>query len=177
MREADLRRRARNDGLVPDLARPAFVERATVFRRSRVADQRPELGVSGMAACGWKADLAPFEIYRQNPGMPDDQVRVRASIRFLFTEEGGRSSPLSGGGRYTPNHNFFGPDDRDMCIGLIELPEGRQVAPGDTIQTEMTLWIYPAVKAVIGAGRQWRIQEGGNLVAVGKILEVLDPIT
>lgn len=64
-----------------------------------------------------------------------------------------------------------------MCIGLIELPEGEQVAPGDTIQTEMTLWIYPAVKVEIGAGRQWRIQEGGKLVAVGKILEVLDPIT
>ena len=125
----------------------------------------------------WKADLAPFAIYRQNPGMPDDQVRVRASIRFLSTEEGGRSSSLSGGGRYRPNHNFFGPDDRDMCIGLIELPEGEQVAPGDTIQTEMTLWIYPTVKAEIGAGRQWRIQEGGKLVAVGKILEVLDPIT
>lgn len=109
--------------------------------------------------------------------MTDDQVRVRASIRFLSTEEGGRSSRLLGGGSYRPNHNFFGPDDRDMCMGFIELPEGQQVAPGDTIQMEMTLWIYPAVKAEIGVGRQWRIQEGGKLVAVGTILEVLDPIT
>lgn len=101
---------------------------------------------------------------------------MRASIRLLSTREGGRSSPLLGGGSYRPNHNFFGPDDRDMCVGFIELPEGQQVAPGDTIQTEMTLWIYPAVKLEIRSGRQWRIQEGGKLVAVGTILEVLDPV-
>ncbi|MGN6691885.1 MAG: hypothetical protein ACTHJU_13175 [Sphingopyxis sp.] len=106
--------------------------------------------------------------------MTDDQVRVRAAIQFLSTEEGGRSSPLLGGGSYSPNHNFFGPDDREMCMGFIDLPEGQQVAPGDTIQTEMTLWIYPAVKPEISVGRQWRIQEGARLVAVGTILEVLD---
>ncbi len=109
--------------------------------------------------------------------MTDDQVRVRASIRFLSTEEGGRSSPLFGGGSYRPNHNFFGPDDRDMCMGFIELAEGQQIVPGDTIQTEITLWIYPAVRLEISVGRQWRIQEGGRLVAVGTILEVLDPAT
>ena len=58
------------------------------------------------------------------------------SIRFLSMEEGGRSSPLLGGGSYRPNHNFFGADNRDMCMGFIELPEGQQVAPGDTIQTK-----------------------------------------
>jgi hypothetical protein len=42
----------------------------------------------------------------------DDKVRVRASIRFLATAEGGRASPLAGGGSYRPNHNFFGPDER-----------------------------------------------------------------
>jgi translation elongation factor EF-Tu-like GTPase len=107
--------------------------------------------------------------------MTDDQVQVRASIRFLSAEEGGRSSPLSGGGSYRPNHNFFGPNDHDMCMGFIELPGGQQVAPGDTIQTEITLRIYPAVRPEVRVGRQWRIQEGGKLVAVGTILEVLDP--
>lgn len=61
-----------------------------------------------------------------------------------------------------------------MCMGFIELPEGEQVAPGDTIQTEMILWIFPAVKPEIVVGRSWRIQEGGRLVAVGTILEVLN---
>jgi translation elongation factor EF-Tu-like GTPase len=105
--------------------------------------------------------------------MKDDHIRVKASIRFLPTNEGGRESPLSGGGSYRPNHNFFEPDDRDMCMGFIDLPEGSQVAPGDTIETEITLWTYPAVKPEIRGGRQWRIQEGGKLVAVGTILKVL----
>ena len=78
-------------------------------------------------------------------------------------EEGGRSSPLLGGGSYRPNHNFFGADNREMCMGFIEFPEGQQVAPGDTIQTEITLWIYAAVQPEFGVGRQWRIQEGGIL--------------
>ena len=124
----------------------------------------------------WEADIAPLAIYRQNLCMTDDQVRVRASIRFLSTEEGGRSSPLSGGGSYRPNHNFFAPDHRDMCMGFIELPESQQVAPGDTIQTDITLRIYPAVKPEMSVGRQWRIQEGGKLVAIGTILEVLNPV-
>ncbi|OYU14722.1 MAG: hypothetical protein CFE37_09665 [Alphaproteobacteria bacterium PA4] len=108
--------------------------------------------------------------------MTDDQVRVEASIRFLSAEGGGRSSPLFGGTSYRPNHNFFGPDDREMCMGFIELPEGQQVAPGETIQTQMTLWIYPAVKPELNVGRQWRIQEGGKLVAVGTIIKVLDSV-
>ena len=63
-----------------------------------------------------------------------------------------------------------------MCMGFIELPEGEQVAPGDTIQTDITLWIYSAVKPKMRVGREWRVQEGGKLVAVGTILEVLDPL-
>ena len=133
-------------------------------------------GVDDVVCFGSEGNLAPGAIPRQNPCMTDDQVRVRASIRFLSMEEGGRSSPLLGGSSYRPNHNFFGPDDRDMCIGFIELPEGQPVVPGDTIQTEMTLWLYPAVKSEISVGRDWRIQEGGKLVALGTILEVLDPV-
>lgn len=107
--------------------------------------------------------------------MADDQVRVRASIHFLQTEEGGQTSALSGGS-YRPNHNFFGPDDREMCMGSIELPEGKPVASGDTIQTDITLLVYPEVKSEITEERQWRIQVGGKLVAVGTILKVLDSL-
>lgn len=107
--------------------------------------------------------------------MARDQVRVKARIQFLSTDDGGRRSPLRGGGSYRPNHNFFGPDDRDMCMGFIELDEGEQVVPGDTIEKDITLTIFPAVDPEIREGRKWRIQEGGRLVAVGTILKVLDP--
>jgi elongation factor Tu len=107
--------------------------------------------------------------------MARDQVRVEARIRFLSTEEGGRSSPLRGGVSYRPNHNFFGPDDRDMCVGFIELAEGEYAAPGDTIEKVIALSIFSAVEAEIREGREWRIQEGAKLVAMGTILRVLDP--
>ena len=107
--------------------------------------------------------------------MAVDQIRVEARIHFLPTVEGGRSSPLQGGGSYRPNHNFFGPDDRDMCIGFIELVDGEQVAPGDTIEKVITFSIFPAVASEIRQGREWRIQEGAKLVAIGTILKLLDP--
>lgn len=111
----------------------------------------------------------------QTAGMVRDQVRIKARIRFLSAEEGGRSSPLKGGGSYRPNHNFFGPDDRDMCMGSIELADGEEVFPGDTLQKEITLLIFPAIEPEIQEGREWRIQEGGKLVAMGTILKVLGP--
>ena len=107
--------------------------------------------------------------------MENDQVRVEARIHFLSTEEGGRSSPLLGGGSYRPNHNFFGPDDRDVCMGFIELAEGERVDPGDTIEKTITLLTFPSVDHEIREGREWRIQEGPKLVATGTILRVLDP--
>lgn len=107
--------------------------------------------------------------------MMHDWVRVEARIRFLSAAEGGRVSALRGGSSYRPNHNFFGPDSRDMCVGFIELVEGEHVDPGDTIQKEIAFLISPAIEPEIREGREWRIQEGGKLVAVGTILKVLDP--
>ena len=106
--------------------------------------------------------------------MEHDQVRVEARIHFLSAAEGGRSSSLQGGSSYRPNHNFFGPDERDMCMGVIELADGEQVPPGDTIAKTIILTIFPGVKLEIRQGREWRIQEGAKLVATGTILRVLD---
>lgn len=106
--------------------------------------------------------------------MEHEQARVEARIHFLSTAEGGRSSPLQGQSSYRPNHNFFGPNDRDMCMGFIELADGEQVAPGDTIQKVVALSISPALRPEIRQGRVWRIQEGAKLVATGTILKVLD---
>jgi elongation factor Tu len=111
-----------------------------------------------------------------NDAMAGDQVRVKARIRFLSTEEGGRRSALEGGGSYRPNHNFFGPDDKEMCMGFIELADGERVAPGETVEKDLTLALFPPIEPeMIHEGRDWRIQEGAQFVAVGTILNVLDP--
>ncbi|MBL6854361.1 MAG: hypothetical protein ISS15_21500 [Alphaproteobacteria bacterium] len=100
-------------------------------------------------------------------------ILVRANIRLLPTSQSGRTAPIKGS--YRPNHNFFGPDDRNMTIGFIELPEGREVQPGEDIEVQITFWNWPSLEGALYPGREWRIQEGTKLVGIGTILEVLTP--
>lgn len=60
-----------------------------------------------------------------------------------------------------------------MTVGFIELPSGTELHPGESIEVPITLWKWPGLEGQIYPGRQWRIQEGKKLVAVGTVLEVL----
>src|SRR5258708_2500420 len=102
--------------------------------------------------------------------MGDDFILVRANIRLLPTAESGRAKPIRGS--YRPNHNFFGPD-RNMTIGVIDLPEGRELHPGESIDLPIMFWNWPGLRDQIYPGREWRIQEGGKLVGIGTIIELL----
>ncbi|CAN5247835.1 hypothetical protein BH09PSE1_BH09PSE1_26790 [soil metagenome] len=99
-------------------------------------------------------------------------IKVIASIRLLTAAEGGRTTPLQGGS-YRPNHNFFEPDDREMTIGFIELPEGAQIPPGETFETALSFWRWDGLEGQIYPGREWRIQEGWKLVGFGTVLKLL----
>jgi len=98
-----------------------------------------------------------------------NNIFVRANIRLLSAAEGGRSVPVRGS--YRPNHNFFGPDNRNMAIGFIELPEGKELRPGESIEVPVTFLSWP--DGQIYPGREWRIQEGAKLVGTGTVLEVM----
>jgi len=106
--------------------------------------------------------------------MTVDFVRIEARVAFLRTDEGGRISPIRGAGSFRPNHNFFGPDDRDMCIGSIELIAGEEVHPGDTVRKIVTFVSSPIVVSEVQEGRTWRIQEGPHLIAIGTVLRIID---
>ena len=106
--------------------------------------------------------------------MAHDQVHIKARIHFLTTEEGGRTTPLLGKSSYRPNHNFFGAKDSNMTIGFINLGEGEKIMPGDTIEKEMNLLVWPELIREIFEGREWRIQEGAHLVGIGTVLKVFD---
>ncbi len=101
-------------------------------------------------------------------------ITVKANIRLLATGEGGRASSIKGG--YRPNHNFFGPEDRDMTMGFIDLPDGTELRPGDNIDLQITFWNWPGLEGQIYQGREWRIQEGAKLVGIGIVLDVLPPV-
>ena len=100
-------------------------------------------------------------------------ITVRARIRLLTTAEGGRQTPVQGETSYRPNHNFFGPDNRDMAVAYIDLPDGEGLALGETREISLTFWPWERLNDEIRPGREWRIQEGGHLVGHGTVIEVL----
>ena len=104
--------------------------------------------------------------------MSDQGTLVRATIRLLPTAENGRTAPIRGS--YRPNHNFFGPDNRSMGTGFVDLPEGVEVRPGESVECNIQFWEWARLKGEIYPGREWRIQEGGKLVGFGTVLGVLE---
>ncbi|HWL83758.1 MAG TPA: hypothetical protein VNR89_22610 [Roseomonas sp.] len=103
--------------------------------------------------------------------MHDNVILVKANIRLLPSAESGRTVPISGS--YRPNHNFFGPDDRTMTVGFIELPDGTELHPGESIELSIAFWKRPGLEGEVYPGRAWRIQEGAKLVGIGTVIEVL----
>ncbi|WP_438852017.1 hypothetical protein [Brevundimonas nasdae] len=102
-------------------------------------------------------------------------IKVVASVTLFSTDEGGRTSPIRGS--YRPNHNFFGPENREMTIGFIDLPEGVELLPGQSIETPISFWSWPRLAPEIHVGSEWRIQEGPKVVGFGKVLEVIESPT
>ena len=103
--------------------------------------------------------------------MDVDVISVRANIRQLSAADGGRTAPIKGS--YRPNHNFFGPHDRTMTVGFIDLPDGAELHPGESIEIPIAFWKWPGLEDVLHPGREWRIQEGPRLVGFGTVLEIL----
>ena len=106
--------------------------------------------------------------------MDKGSISVRANIRLLPTAEGGRVSSIKGS--YRPNHNFYGPEDREMTIGFVNLPDDTELRPGDSIDLPITFSNWPGLEEQIYPGREWRIQEGAKLVGIGTVLEILPPV-
>jgi elongation factor Tu len=102
--------------------------------------------------------------------MVENGILIRALVRLLPAEEGGRTTPIRDS--YRPNHNFFGPDDIEMTVGFIDFSEGQSLWPGESIEMPITLWNWPGLDGQLYPGREWRIQEGAKLVGIGTVLEV-----
>ena len=100
-----------------------------------------------------------------------NEVTVRAEVRLLPTSEGGRTVSIRGS--YRPNHNFLGPEDREMTVGCIDLPEGSELLPGQSAEVTITFLGWPGLTGLVHPGREWRIQEGSRLVGIGRVIEVL----
>jgi translation elongation factor EF-Tu-like GTPase len=101
---------------------------------------------------------------------PQPPVVVRAILRLLRTEEGGRRTGVRSG--YRPNHNFGGPDDPEFYIGQIDFESGDIIEPGDSRKVVVRFISGPGLREKLQVGRSWRIQEGYRLVGEATVLEV-----
>ena len=109
----------------------------------------------------WSTDLL-------DDGPPIDVI---ADVRFLSTEEGGKTCSVRA--KYRPNHNFGWPDDRVFYIGQIEFAAGDEVSPGESRRVSIRFLSGAGLKELLVPGREWRIQEGIKLVALARVVEVL----
>lgn len=103
--------------------------------------------------------------------MSSDVINVLAEVSLLNTAESGRTVAIRGS--YRPNHNFFDEADADMTVGFIEVPPGVEVKPGEAIIVPIAFWWWPGLAGQIYPGRKWRIQEGHQIVGIGRVIEVL----
>src|SRR4051812_23406594 len=90
-----------------------------------------------------------------------NDIVARAEVRLLPASQGGRTGPVRGS--YRPNHNFFGADNRDMTMGVIDLPADTELHPGQSIEVTIAFIGWPGLAGQVYPGRQWRIQEGPRL--------------
>lgn len=106
--------------------------------------------------------------------MANEVIRVHARVCLLPTNEGGRNGPILGGTSWRPNHNFFGPGNLEMAVGLIDLPEGNVLTPGGTVDTIVIFLPFDLLIPELHPGREWLIQEGAQVVGTGRVLRVCD---
>ena len=105
--------------------------------------------------------------------MTGPDIRVRARISLLPRGQG-RSEPIHGPASYRPINNFFGPGNLTSAIGLIDLPEGVTLCPGESIELEMWFVSWPWSRSELAPGREWLIQEGSHVVGAGTVLEIFE---
>jgi len=99
------------------------------------------------------------------------EALVRARVCLLPRAEGGRSAPIRGS--YRPNHNFLGPDNRDMLVGFIEMQPDEVLNPGECAEFEILFLNWSALRPDLRVGKEWLIQEGAHVVGKGTVLERL----
>ena len=98
-------------------------------------------------------------------------VRVSALFTMLPADESPGTRSVTSGLR--PNHNFFGPENRDMCMGQVEVVDDEWIQPGETREVVITFLLLPKWQKAVKPGFKWCIQAGGQHFANGEIIEIL----
>jgi elongation factor Tu len=101
--------------------------------------------------------------------------RIRAAIRALSTEEGGRRSPIFT--KYTPNFNFEPWRNERLNDGRIFLIDQSECAPGEECTVEVEFLFPDALPPAVTIGTPFNMQEGPRVVGTGTVLEILETVS
>lgn len=104
--------------------------------------------------------------------IPLKRPDLRAEIHFLTAGDGGRSSSVMSG--YRPDHNFGHPDG-EINGAVREYDDGGWIVPGASTSARMQLIAPERNARRLFVGMAFTVQEGAQIVAHGRILEVLNP--
>jgi elongation factor Tu len=96
---------------------------------------------------------------------------IFATVTFVRTEDGGRSTPIFTG--YRPQFFFEGKDYESGCIDLLS---ERAAWPGDTVEVRIHLSDYArtALNGAVKPGMTFELHEGAKNVAGGIVTNVED---
>ncbi len=100
--------------------------------------------------------------------MPTDLI---ATLRFLNTDEGGRSHPAHSG--YRPHFKLPNNDLITSCHQVFLDKE--KVYPGESSTSKMTLLGVAAFQHELASGDAFTLNEGNRIIAEGMIQEILNP--
>ena len=93
---------------------------------------------------------------------------IEVELRFLTTEEGGRSLPASSG--YRPQFYYDGHDwDAEH-----EYPDVAQVNPGDTVRAYLRLLSPHCHVGKVFPGMRFDCREGPKVIAEGRVVRILE---
>jgi elongation factor Tu len=95
-------------------------------------------------------------------GSVNPHHRFKAQVYVLSKDEGGRHTPFFA--NYRPQFYFRTTD----VTGIIELPEGEMIMPGDN--TTMTVELIHSIAVELGT--KFSIREGGRTVGAGSVVEI-----
>ena len=89
---------------------------------------------------------------------------IEATIYFLTTKEGGRSTPALSG--YRPQFFY----DGDDWVSSHFYPDVKMVNPGDTVRAYIGLASPKELFGIIHEGMDFLVREGARTVGTGKVI-------
>lgn len=102
----------------------------------------------------------------------NNNIKIKAKLKLISTEDGGREIPITGLARFRPNHNFGNKNNRAFYIGEISFDKNDLILPGDERTVDISFLNVIGLNDKIKKDVTWRIQEGPKLIAIGTILEI-----